>query len=369
MSQGERLDSATSRVVQRAWASRGPLSTALLPLAWLYGAVTATRRAVYRLGLRRRHALALPVVVVGNLIVGGAGKTPTTIAVVDLLRRHGFTPGVVSRGYGRDAGSQPAAVHEVTDRSDVGRCGDEPLLMCLRTGAPTFVGTDRVAAARALLQRHHEVDVIVSDDGLQHLALERAVQLLVFDERGAGNGRLLPAGPLREALPAHTPAATLVVYNADRPSTPLPGTLARRALAGALPLAGWWRGEPATLQTLAELQGRPLIAAAGLARPGRFFGMLEAHGLTFTRLVLPDHHGFATLPWPEGSADVIVTEKDAVKLAVERIGVTRVWVAPLDFRLDATFEVALIALLPPPGNPHGNSFAEPAGLPGVQGPA
>lgn len=366
----ERLTGATSRVIQRAWTSRGPLSTALLPLAWLYRGATALRRAFYSMGLRRRHMLAVPVVVVGNLIVGGAGKTPTTMAVVDLLKRHGFRPGIVSRGYGRTDGGQPvAAVHEVTDRSNVGDCGDEPLLMYRRTGAPTFVGTDRVAAASALLKRHREVDVIVSDDGLQHLALERTVQVLVFDERGNGNGRLLPAGPLRDALPASVPATTLVVYNAARASTPLPGTLARRALAGALPLAGWWQGEPAKLKMLAELQGRPLIAAAGLARPERFFEMLEAQGLAFTRLVLPDHHGFATLPWPEGSVDVIVTEKDAVKLAMQRVGATRVWVAPLDFRLDTAFEIALIALLPPPGKPYGNSFAEPAGLPRVQGPA
>lgn len=358
-----------SQVVQHAWSTRGPLSTTLLPLAWLYGAVTAWRRLAYRRGLKLRHTLAVPVIMVGNLIVGGAGKTPTTMAVVESLRRHGFRPGIVSRGYGSTTAERPAGVHEVTDRSTVGRCGDEPLLMHLRTGAPTFVGADRVAAANALLAQHPEVDVIVSDDGLQHLALGRAVQVLVFDERGAGNGRLLPAGPLRERLPMKIPAATLVVYNAAAESTPLPGTLARRQLGGAVPLAAWWRGEPATLPVLAELRNCPLIAAAGLARPARFFGMLEARGLTFTRLVLPDHHDFATLPWPEGSPDVIVTEKDAVKLSVERVGTTRVWVAPLDFRLDAAFEAALLALLPSPGSPHGNSSAESAGLPGVQGPA
>ena len=339
--------------LERAWLTRGALACALWPLALLFGAVTALRRGLYRIGLLPTERLPVPVIVVGNLIAGGAGKTPTAIALVALLRRRGYTPGIVSRGYGGSA-TGPA---EVTRTSRAAECGDEPLLMHLRTTAPLVIGRDRVAAARLLLSTHRKVDVIVSDDGLQHLRLARDVQILVFDERGAGNGWRLPAGPLREALPPAVPARTLVVYNAPTASTAWPGTLARRGLTGAVPLAGWWRGEPGSADALDRLRGRPLVAAAGLARPQRFFAMLRDHGLTFNALVLPDHHDYARLPWPAGTPDVIVTEKDAIKLDPARIGATRVWVAPLDFALDPSFDDALLALLPPPGPRHGNSPA------------
>jgi tetraacyldisaccharide 4'-kinase len=337
--------------LQQAWLRRGPLAIALWPVSVVFGALTAVRRLLYRTGWRATTTLRAPVVVVGNLIVGGAGKTPTVIALIAALRRHGHTPGIVSRGYGRQAQD----VCEVTRGSSVAVCGDEPLLLHLRTAAPVVVGRDRVAAALHLLRRHADVDVVVSDDGLQHLRLGRDAQVLVFDERGAGNGWLLPAGPLREALPGTLPPRTLVIYNAAAPTTALPGTLARRALGGAVALADWWIGRPASAAALEALRGRTIVAAAGLARPERFFQMLRDRGLLITPLPLPDHHDFATLPWPTDTADVIVTEKDAVKLLSERTGATRVWVATLDFTLDAAFDAALIALLPRPGTPHGNA--------------
>jgi tetraacyldisaccharide 4'-kinase len=337
----------------RAWLTRGPLACALWPLSLLFGAVTALRRALYRSGLLKTHRLSVPLVVVGNLIAGGAGKTPTVIELVAQLRRRGYTPGIISRGYGGTA----TGPTEVTRASAATQSGDEPLLMHLRTGAPLVVGRDRVAAAAWLLRRHPDVDLIISDDGLQHLRLGRDAQVLVFDDRGAGNGWLLPAGPLREPIPAAVPARSLVLYNAAHASTPLPGALARRSLTGALPLDSWWRGEPASVESWTGLRGRPLIAAAGLARPERFFAMLRERGLTITPLPLPDHHDFVALPWPSDTADVIVTEKDAIKLDPSRLGATRVWVAPLDFDLDAPFVDALTALLPPPVPRHGNSPA------------
>ena len=339
-----------SQRLQTAWLSRGALACALLPLSLLFGVLTALRRLLYWIGWLRSHAVAAPTIVVGNLIVGGAGKTPTVIAIVTALRRHGYTPGIVSRGYA----ARVEGLLDVTRALPPAACGDEPLLMHLRTGAPVIVGRDRVAAAQRLLRQHAEVDVVVSDDGLQHRALARDVQVLVFDERGAGNGWLLPAGPLREPLPRAVPARSLVLYNAATPSTPLPGALARRSLAGAVALHDWWQGRPAEVATLESLRGRPLLAAAGIARPQRFFRMLRDAGLTITALPLPDHHGYAALPWPPGAADVIVTEKDAIKLRADAVGATRVWVAPLDFAFDAAFEAALIALLPSPGSRHGN---------------
>jgi tetraacyldisaccharide 4'-kinase len=337
----------------------------LLPLAGLYAGVVAIRRWLYRIGWWHRESFPVPVIVVGNLVAGGAGKTPTVMAIVAALRSAGYSPGVISRGYGGNA-EQPI---DVTRDVPADQSGDEPLLIHLRTQVPVVIGRRRAEAARRLLAGHDLVDVIVSDDGLQHLALGRDIQVLVFDERGGGNGWLLPAGPLREALPRTLPSRTLVVYNAEAASTPLPGTLGKRALSGAVSLHDWWQGIPAEMSTLNHLRDRPLVAAAGLARPERFFEMLRQHGLSIIPLELPDHHAYASLPWPAETTDVILTEKDAIKLDPERVGTTRIWVAPLDFELDATFVSTLIAMLPPSGTRHGNTSAQPAGLPHLQGPA
>jgi tetraacyldisaccharide 4'-kinase len=333
-----------SQALQQAWLTRGPLACLLLPVATLFGVLVLLRRWLHARGALRTESLPVPVIVVGNLIAGGAGKTPTVAAVVAVLRRAGRRPGVIARGYGRQADSE-ALVH-VTPQTPAERSGDEPLLLRLRLGVPVVVGRDRVAAARALLQSHPEVDVLVSDDGLQHLRLPRRLQIVVFDERGAGNGWLLPAGPLREPMPRRVPEHTLVLYNAPKPTTGLPGAIAQRGLRGMVPLADWWAGRPASEAALRDLAARPVVAAAGLAHPQRFFDMLRAAGLTsIDPLPLPDHFDFATLPWPEGTADVVLTEKDAVKLPPGRVGSTRVWVAPLDFALGAAFERELLALL------------------------
>ncbi|MEO7150813.1 MAG: tetraacyldisaccharide 4'-kinase, partial [Burkholderiaceae bacterium] len=296
--------------LQEVWLRRGPWAWALRPFSALYAALVRLRAAVYDRGWARSHVLPVPVVVVGNLIAGGAGKTPTVMAIVAAQRACGRSPGVVSRGHGRRSDE----LVDVQPDTSVDDCGDEPLLMRLRTGVPVVVGRDRVAAARELLRRHPQVDLIVSDDGLQHRRLARQAEVIVFDERGVGNGWLLPAGPLREAMPTHVSPRSLVLYNAPAPTTSLSGHLAQRRLAGALPMADWVTGAAASMPVLQALRGRRVVAAAGVARPGRFFGMLEAAGLQIDRLPLPDHHGYETLPWPHDTPDVVLTEKDAVKL-------------------------------------------------------
>jgi len=333
---------AWAQRLQQAWLRRGVLAWALLPLAALYGLLWRLRTTLYRRGVLATQRLDVPVLVVGNLVAGGAGKTPTVLAVLELLRRRGWQPGVVSRGYGRRAD----ALIDVQPDTPVMQCGDEPLLLRLRGGSPVSVGRDRVAAARSLRQRHPEVNIVVCDDGLQHLRLARDAQVLVFDERGGGNGWLLPAGPLREPVPEQPPARSLVLYNAAAPSTPLPGSLARRQLSGAVALADWWRGARARPPLLDALRDRNVLAVAGVARPQRFFAMLRAHGLRITEHPLPDHHDYARLDWPTGTTDVVLTEKDAVKIDPGRVGTLRVWVAALDFGIDPDFESALMALLP-----------------------
>ncbi|WP_284617403.1 tetraacyldisaccharide 4'-kinase [Aquabacterium humicola] len=322
------------RLVERWQQPRaGPLLIALRPLSWLYGSLAALHRSLYSLGLRSTRRAPRPVVVVGNLVAGGAGKTPAVIALVGQLQSLGQRPGVISRGHGR----ADDAVRLVERTSAADAVGDEPLLIHLRTGVPVAVGRDRVAAAEALCAAHPEVDLIVADDGLQHLGLARELQILVFDDRGAGNGRLLPAGPLRQSMPASLPEHTLVLYTHGRASTPLPGAVGERSLAGFTPLADWWQGAAPRPEAIGELLGKPLLAAAGLARPEPFFRMLERLGLVIGRVALPDHARFDPLPWPSRTPDVVVTEKDAVKLRPDAIGATRVWVATLDFRLPPDF--------------------------------
>ncbi|MES2960339.1 MAG: tetraacyldisaccharide 4'-kinase [Pseudomonadota bacterium] len=328
-----------SAALQRQWWIKPPTLTAqaLRLLAGLYAQLAGLHRR-----LSRPKRVGVPVVVVGNLIVGGAGKTPTTIAVVRLLRAFGWHPGVVSRGHGRKG----SGLVQVSRDSRASDCGDEPLLIRLRTGMPVMVGSDRVAAVRALRAAHPQIDIIVADDGLQHHRLARDLEVIVFDERGAGNGLLLPAGPLREALPDQAAPTTLVLYNAPCVTTHLPGWMASRRVAGALLLSQWWQGQSAAAGSLQALRGVPLTAAAGMANPQRFFEMLREQGLTLSRtLALPDHHAFDALPWPADTADVIITEKDAVKLrpdAMPRSGdVTRIWVAPLDFEPEVAFAAAL----------------------------
>ncbi|MDP1690547.1 MAG: tetraacyldisaccharide 4'-kinase [Burkholderiaceae bacterium] len=340
------LSARLGAALQRAWWTRPPTraARALRPLAALYGALARLHRR-----LSRPQQVGVPVLVVGNLIVGGAGKTPTTIAVVRLLRAFGWLPGVVSRGHRRHG----RGVAEVQRDSRASDCGDEPLLIRLRTGVPVMVGKNRVAAARALRAAHPEVNIIVADDGLQHHRLARDLQIIVFDERGAGNGLLLPAGPLRERLPGVRPADTLVLYNAAQASTPLAGWLAARRQPGVLPLADWWQGRSPAPDSWEAVQGRPLLAAAGLAAPERFFKMLRDQGLCLSiTCALPDHDPFDELPWRDDTPDAVITEKDAVKLPLERVAqghaATRVWVVPLDLEPEMAFAAALKRHFPHP---------------------
>jgi len=339
--------------LQSAWQHGGVLAQALRPLGALFGLITRLRAALYRLGWLRTASLPVPVIVVGNWIVGGAGKTPTTLALLQLLQGQGYRVGVISRGYGGSA----EGCSLVSRASSAAEVGDEPLLIHLRSGVPVAVGRDRVAAAQTLLAAYPLTQLLISDDGLQHWRLPRALSVLVFDERGLGNGRLLPAGPLRQDRRL-SGEPQLVLYNAPTASTPLPGHLAQRRLAGAVSLADWWAGRPAQADALQALRGRPLLAAAGLARPERFFTMLREQGLTILPMPLPDHHDYAELPWPADTATLLITEKDAVKLRPERMGRVQVWVVALDFLPEPSFGRALLAQLP--GLPDKRTHTSPA---------
>ncbi|WP_076997100.1 tetraacyldisaccharide 4'-kinase [Variovorax sp. KK3] len=287
--------------LQQAWLGRGATARSLWPLSLLFGALAATRRALYRSGILRTEHVGVPVIVVGNVIAGGSGKTPVVMAVVRHLQARGLRVGVISRGYGRATDD----CREVLDDSDPRDVGDEPALIHRATEAPVFVARRRVEAARALLARHPDIRCIVSDDGLQHMAMARDVEICVFDDRGTGNGWLLPAGPLREPWPR---ACDLVLHTGARPA--FEGFTARRALADhAVRSDG-------TAVPLTELTGRPLVAVAAIAKPEAFFQMLRELGLHVQQCIaLPDHDDFDRWQPPARQGHtVLCTEKDAAKL-------------------------------------------------------
>lgn len=328
---------------QGIWSRRGPLAWLLWPLSQLYGALSRLRRNLYATGLFKIHQLPVPVIVVGNVIVGGAGKTPTVIALVKHLQAQGWRPGVVSRGYGR----RSDAVLEVRTGTPAADSGDEPALIQRSTGVPVFVATRRVEAAHALLHAHPQVNLLLCDDGLQHLALGRDVAIAVFDDRGAGNGWLLPAGLLREPWPPRRGnrfQPDLVLHqqcgtNAGAHSqTDLPTFTAVRRLADhAIGLQG-------QLTTLHTLKDQPLTAVAGIARPEVFFDMLRARGLTLAHTVaLPDHADPATYAAVLRTKQTLVcTEKDAVKLfAAQPTNGAAVWAVPLELTPAPAFFEAL----------------------------
>lgn len=308
-----------AQALQRAWRRRGLLARLLFPVSLVYGAVVALDRTLHARGVRRREQLPVPVVVVGNVVAGGAGKTPVVLAVLQHLRARGLQAGVVSRGYGR-AGTQCT---EVGPQDDPARVGDEPLLLRRRGDAPVFVAPRRADAGRALLRAHPGTQVVVSDDGLQHHALARDLEICVFDGRGTGNGWLLPAGPLREPWPR---PVDLVLAHGGAPG--IAGHAMQRSLASEAVRADGQR------LPLAQLRGQPVHALAGIANPQAFFAMLREQGLTLAAThALPDHHGFAQASFP-ADATLVCTEKDAVKLWRLR---PDAWAVPLEVKIPAAF--------------------------------
>lgn len=295
----------------------------LAPLAWTYAALSGARRFAYRSGLLRPRRLTRPVVVIGNLTVGGTGKTPLTIYLARELGAAKLKVGIVSRGYGRRS-SDARYVHADSDWRDV---GDEPVIIARRTGCPTMVAADRVAAARTLIARG--ADVILSDDGLQHLRLARDCEIVVIDgARGFGNGRLLPAGPLREPVAA-LGRADVVVVNGE----PGHGALGRVLPAGTLTMR--LVAQPAVrldgrggLLELAAFRGRRVHAVAGIGNPQRFFRELSALGLEVIAHPFPDHHPFTAneLAFAD-ELPILMTEKDAVKCAP--FANARLWCVPV----------------------------------------
>lgn len=313
--------------LQSAWYGNGPLPWWTRPLAALYGSAIGLRRGLFRIGLLRRVRLPAPVVVIGNISVGGTGKTPLTIAVVEALRAHGYRPGVVSRGYG---GSQREPLL-LDDRPDPQRVGDEPCLI-RATGVPVAVGRDRPAAARLLLEAG--CNVLVADDGLQHYALARDVEICVIDGgRRFGNGRLLPAGPLREPLRRLRQVDLRVCNGGVAEHGEFPMRLCGDEVVGLVD----GRARP-----LAEFRGQRVHAVAAIGHPQRFFDSLRAAGIDVIEHAFADHHAFVATDLAfADDLPVLMTDKDAVKC--RRFAQPHWWRVPVRAELPAAFFDAVVA--------------------------
>jgi tetraacyldisaccharide 4'-kinase len=284
----------------RHWAQTSAITFLLWPFEFLYTLAWTVRRVLYATGIIQTHKMKATVIVVGNVVAGGGGKTPLTIAMVNRLKQQDYKVGVVSRGFGRTS----KEIRSVTDFSTPEQVGDEPLLIFKKCKVPVTVGANRVQAARQLLQENPEINVIVCDDGLQHGSLQRDIEICVMDAMGIGNGHLLPAGPLREPWPRnidlllHTQSKSLAEgFESTR-------TLVTEVVDG--------HGHT---MTLTALQNQPIEVVCGIAKPEAFKAMLLNQGLQIAHFTaLPDHDNFQHWRAKNSEIPLICTEKDAVKI-------------------------------------------------------
>ena len=311
--------------LNKVWYERHPAGVLLSPLAWFYQGVVWLRRKAFETGLVSPYRAPVPVVVVGNLSVGGTGKTPLVIWLAEYLKTLGYTPGIISRGYRGKAKQWPQQVRADGDPAIV---GDEAIVIARRTGSPLAVGPRRADNIQALL-KHANCDIVISDDGLQHYRMARDVEILMIDGvRRFGNGKCLPAGPLRESV-SRVRDVDLVVTN---------GIAGRGEFKMEIKTS---RLHPLDRQhspvALSEFAGQAVNAVAGIGNPDRFFDMLRGAGLRVVKYPFPDHHFFGREDLKFDQAlPIIMTEKDAVKC--EHFKLENAWYLPIDVEMPQVFE-------------------------------
>lgn len=313
------------------WYHPNIFSLMLLPLSWIFCLIVLIRRQLYSLGVFTSVRLPVPVVIVGNITVGGSGKTPILIALVHLLKQAGYKPGIISRGYGGQAKSWPQQVR--TD-SDPNMVGDEPVLIARNCQAPIAVGPDRVTAAQQLLQ-HHDCDIILSDDGMQHYALQRDIEIAVVDGiRRMGNGHCLPAGPLREPVKRLNEVDFIIANGlAMRMEYPMEIT--------ATKLVNLKNGHS---KPLSELKGIECHAIAGIGHPERFFNFLIKQGIPILKHPYADHFKYNANDLNfDNDLPLLMTEKDAVKCS--RYANENMWYMPVQAKLDERFITRFLYML------------------------
>jgi len=312
------------------WRTRGVIAALWLPLSAIFMILASLRRHAFRRGWLPSHRLPVPVVVVGNIAVGGSGKTPVVIWLAHALRQRGLHPGILSRGYGGTADNATP----VTPQSSPREVGDEPVLLTQRTGCPLWIGRSRADAGQALLAAHPEVDILITDDGLQHYALQRNAEIVVLNEAILGNCWLMPAGPLREPF-SRLAQATLLICNGPlgprlRETLPPRPCVAMKLVADRF----YNLADPSRTCAAEAFSGTRIHALAGIGHPERFFETLRTLGLTLASVrPLPDHYALdnADLTVPDGEV-LLLTEKDAVKCPPSASD--NVWVLPVEARID-----------------------------------
>jgi tetraacyldisaccharide 4'-kinase len=356
--------------LQHHWYRITPLHLILFPISLVFRALVALRRELYLSGFLASHQLLLPVIVVGNISVGGTGKTPLTLALSQQFIKRGWHPLIISRGYGRTSPSP----QQVRASSTAAQVGDEPLLMAQRDICPVWVGADRVATAQAALQAHPQCDVVLCDDGLQHYRLHRDVEIAVIDgAQGFGNGLMLPAGPLREPVSRLQTVDAAVVNGGETGASeellmePLAIRLGcQKVPAKSLVMAGhpgqyamrlngavfYNLLNPGQTASTADFQKPNIHAVAGIGHPQRYFQHLETLGIPFTPHAFPDHHPYRASDLSFKDCDaILLTEKDAVKCAT--FADARYWV----LRVEAQIDPALIDHILRKIDPHGHQTA------------
>jgi len=286
----------------------------LLPLSWLFCAISYLRRKSYSLNIKKSYAANVPLVVVGNIVAGGSGKTPLLIALCEYIKEQGFKPGVVSRGYG----GAVSGVKQVENTDAAELVGDEPLMICLRTESPVVIGADRVAAVNYLL-KNNQCDIVLSDDGLQHYRMRRNLEIAVVDaERGLGNGFCLPAGPLRERASRLT-EVDLLVYNG----------LSEASCSYTLEGAEAYALNSDDSVALSSFSGKTVHVVAGIGNPSRFFSQMRSSNINVVEHAFSDHHIYRQADFSKWQNDLILmTEKDAVKC--QGFQLSNAWVVPVN---------------------------------------
>ena len=315
------------------WYTSSIINWLLLPLSWLYCLVAIIRRKLYRLNFLHSYSSPVPVIVIGNIVVGGSGKTPLLLSLCEYIQKKGFKPGVVSRGYGGSVNGVKQV--QQVDLADV--VGDEPLMIFQRTKLPVVVGADRVAAIDYLL-KNNECDIVLSDDGMQHYRMQRDLEIAVIDaDRGFGNGFCLPAGPLRERV-SRLQQVDIIAYNG----------ISSDKCSYSLQIVSLKKLNSDESRTLESFTQKPVHAIAGIGNPQRFFRQLRQNGIEIIEHAFPDHHSYRQQDfsdWSEGC--IIMTEKDAVKCG--QLTLTDAWVvraeAVFSGKLEASLSTSLLPLL------------------------
>ncbi len=332
--------SKLQRWLERVWYENGKGRCLLLPLSALYCAVNAHQRKTQLKALKQNPPdINIPIIVVGNITIGGTGKTPVTVHIVNLLKNAGYKPAIITRGYGGKAQSWPQKVSEGSDAEIV---GDEAVLMASRTGVPVYAGANRLKSIQQL-QSEMACDVIVSDDGMQHYKMPRDIQITVVDgERGFGNQSCLPAGPLREKLERLSESDLLVVNGEDQTKN------SYLKQADKMSLSGDFLINLATHDKcyLNDFAGKTVEAVTGIGNPKRFYNTLENAGLLVNQHSFPDHHAFSKNDLVfKAASTIIMTEKDAVKCKHLIGDQTQFWYLPISAELPKVFDEKLLGLL------------------------